>query len=127
MSENQAQEQAVVEVKLTRAEKLVKRAALLAKRIETDTAEYANLKHEVENLAAIDSIAEGTELIIKLGRKFADKDTTREVLATVVGVKENEDGSKQFKVAYGSGFDADVAVVDTSKVVRLVQAEAAAE
>lgn len=126
MSENQAQEQAV-EVKLTRAEKLVKRAALLAKRIETDTAEYANLKHEVENLAAIDSITEGTELVIKLGRKFADKDTTREVLATVVGVKENEDGSKQFKVAYGSGFDADVAVVDTSKVVRLVQAEAAAE
>jgi hypothetical protein len=34
----------------------------------------------------------------------------------VIGVKEEEDGTKLYKVTYGSGFDADVTVVKAGKL-----------
>ena len=34
----------------------------------------------------------------------------------MIGVREEEDGSKTYKVTYGSGFDADIAVVKGNKL-----------
>lgn len=103
--------------KLTRAEKLVKRATQLADLIAKNTAEYNDIKAELDNAEKLSSVAEGSVVKIKLGRKFADKDTTRIVEATVVGVREDENTGKQYKVSYGSGFDAEVAVVNSAQIV----------
>lgn len=102
---------AVETVKLSREEKLVAKLNTLAARINKDTESYNEIKAELDNLAAHAAIDVGSAVVIKLGRKFADKDTTRFELGTVIGVKEEEDGSKLYKVSYGVGFDADIAVV----------------
>lgn len=99
------------EVKLTREQKLVAKLNVLAGRINKDTESYNEIKAELDNIAALAAIAVGSVVIVKLGRKFADKDTTRFEQGVVVGVKEEEDGSKLYKVQYGEGFDADIAVV----------------
>jgi len=117
---------AVETVKLTREQKLVAKLDLLKKRIEKDTADYNELAVELNNIAALAAIGEGSAVVVKLGRKFADKDTTRFEYGTVIGVKEEEDGSKLYKVSYGSGFDADIAVV-TGAALSLPAAEAAPE
>lgn len=103
--------QAAPAVVLTREEKLRAKYATLVARIEKDTASAQEVAAEINSIAALAAIGVGSAVIVKLGRKFADKDTTRFEAATVIGVKEEEDGSKLFKVSYGSGFDADVAVV----------------
>lgn len=99
------------EVKLTREQKLVAKLNVLAGRINKDTESYNEIKAELDNIAALAAIAVGSVVIVKLGRKFSDKDTTRFEHGVVVGVKEEEDGSKLYKVQYGAGFDADIAVV----------------
>lgn len=103
--------------KLTRAEKLAKRAEFLRDRIESDKIEYNGIANELNNAAALAALKEGDAIQLKLGRKFADKDTTRIVDATIIGSRTEEDGSKQFKVQYGSGFDADVAVVGAGQII----------
>ena len=102
---------AVETVKLTREEKLVAKLNQLAARINADTEKYNEVKAELDNIAALAAIGQGSEVVVKLGRKFADKDTTRYVNGVVIGVKEEDDGSKLYKVSYGKGFDADIAVV----------------
>ena len=102
---------AVETVKLTREEKLVAKLNQLAARINADTEKYNEVKAELDNIAALAAIGQGSAVVVKLGRKFADKDTTRYVNGVVIGVKEEDDGSKLYKVSYGTGFDADIAVV----------------
>ncbi len=109
--------QVVETKKLSRAEKLAARAEVLAKRIASDTEAYNEITAELDNAAKLSSVAEGSVVSVKLGRKFADKDTTRVVQATVLGVREDEDGAKQYKVTYGSGFEADVVVVGAASIV----------
>ena len=103
-------------VKLTRAEKLAARQAFLYNRIQADTAEYHSVTSEINNAAALASVTIGSVVQIKLGRKFADKDTTRIVEATVVAAREVE-GDVQYKVSYGEGFDAETAVIEPGKIV----------
>ncbi len=104
--------------RLTRMEKLLARAQVLAKRIEADTTAYNAIKAEIDGAEALKNVAEGSVISVKFGRRFsAEKDTTRVVTATVIGVREDEDGAKQYKVTYGSGFDAEVAVVGSSSIV----------
>lgn len=103
--------------KQTRAEKLTARAEVLRKRIESDTAAFNAIVAELESAARLANLSIGAAVRIKLGRKFADKDTTRIVDAVVVGVKEEEDGAKQYKVQHGSGFDAEIAVVTAAQIV----------
>lgn len=112
-TENQA---AVPTAPKTREEKLRDKAAMLRARIEADTEKYHEVTNELNNITALASIREGAIVIVKLGRKFADKDTTRFEQATVVAVREEEDGSKQYKVQYGEGWDAEVAVVGASAI-----------
>lgn len=98
-------------VKLTREQKIAAKLDVLKKRIEKDTADFNELAAELNNIAALAAIGAGSAVIVKLGRKFADKDTTRYENGVVIGVKEEDDGSKLYKVSYGAGFDADIAVV----------------
>lgn len=98
-------------VTLTREQKLVAKIDTLKARITADTVKVNELVSEYNNIAALAAIGVGSSVLVKLGRKFADKDTTRFENAVVVGVKEEEDGSKLYKVSYGSGFDADLATV----------------
>lgn len=112
--------------KLSRAQKLVNRAALLADRIEKDTAEYNEVANEINSAEALKTVAEGTVVQVKLGRRFsAEKDTTRIVEAVVVGVRTDEEGTTQFKVQYGSGFDAEQAVVNAGAIVGVAPTVAA--
>lgn len=119
MSENQTNtpettgtEGAAPEVKLTRREKLLNR-------YNKAFAKHAELSQELQELAseinAIDLLASvnvGHEVYITVGRK----EEAKEVKGVVIGVKEDEDGSKTYKVAYGSGFDSDIAVVAAGKI-----------
>lgn len=85
--------------------------ALSDKRKELDAkmGEIVAQVHALDNLA---SIAEGSTVIITVGKK----DAKSEVPGKVLAVRVNEDGTKDLKVAYGSGFDADIIVVPASKV-----------
>lgn len=107
---------AVETVKLTREEKLQAKYTSLIARINADTEKANEIVAELNSIAALASIAVGSAVVVKLGRKFADKDTTRFENGVVVGVKEEEDGTKLFKVQYGTGFDADIAVVGAAAI-----------
>lgn len=108
---DQSATQAAPAVSLTREQKLTAKYNTLIARIAKDSETANELAAEINNIAALAAITTGSTVIVKLGRKFSDKDTTRFESAVVIGVKEEEDGSKLYKVSYGSGFDADVAVV----------------
>ena len=117
MSENQTQAVESVEtVKLTREEKLQAKYNSLIARINSDTEKANEIAAELNSIAALASVGVGSSVVVKLGRKFADKDTTRFVPGVVIGVKEDEDGAKLFKVQYGEGFDADIAVVGAAAI-----------
>lgn len=112
MSEVTNEVQTEAKPKLTRAEKLIARSEVLRKRIEADTAEYNEVANELNNLAALANVAIGTKVVIKLGRA----ETARVLDAVVVGVKDEEDGSKKYKVQYGTGFDADLATITAGQI-----------
>ncbi len=100
----------------TREEKLRAKYDFLVARIIKDQEAVNEIAAELNNAAALAAVDVGSVVTVKLGRKFADKDTTRFEQATVVGVKVEEDGTKLYKVQYGTGFDADVAVVGASAI-----------
>lgn len=98
--------------KKTRREKLAEkynsafaRHAELAKQMQ----ELAEEINSIDALAAVDT---GTSVIVKIGRA----ETTQEVPGVVIGVREDEDGGKSYKVQYGIGFDADVTVVRGARI-----------
>ena len=112
MSETNNVVPVVEAVKLTREQKLRAKYDMLVARINKDTETAAEIAYEINSFAALAAIAVGTAVVVKLGRKFSEeKDTTRFVPGVVIGVKEDEDGSKLFKVQHGEGFDADIATV----------------
>lgn len=113
------------EVKPTRREKLLAQYnAALTKHSEL-TAKLAELVEEINSIDALAAVDVGHTVIISVGKG----DEAKEVEASVIGVREEEDGSKTYKVTYGSGFDADIAVVKGNKLKLpvAVAAEAAAE
>lgn len=130
-TQNQNTEQTAAEKtaapKLTRAEKIAKRVKFLFERITADTAEYNDLSNEINNAEALKNLAIGDVVQIKQGRKFADKDTTRIVEATIIGSQVQEDGSTLYKVSFGEGFNADVAVIGAGAIVSVGAAVTAAE
>lgn len=103
---------AAPEVKKTRLEKLTESYNKKRAQHEKLTAELTEIVAEVNAINALGSIAEGSKVVISIGKG----ETARDVEGTVIGVREDEDGAKQYKVAYGSGFDADVKVVGSSKL-----------
>lgn len=98
--------------KLTRRERLVARyEAGLAKfnALRESLQELADELNSIDALAAVDV---GSIVLVTIGRA----ETLKTVAGTVIGVREEEDGSKTYKVAYGSGFDSDIAVVKGNKL-----------
>ena len=118
-------EAAAPEVKLTRREKLLAQYnTAFAKHAEL-AAKLQELAAEIRSIDALAAVAVGSVVIVTVGRG----DASLEVEASVIGVREEEDGSKAYKVTYGSGFDADIAVVKGNKLKLpvAVAAEASAE
>lgn len=105
---------AAPEVKLSRVEKLAAQIATIEKRIETDTAKVADLKQELETAQRLADVREGTLIIAKLGRA----ETVREVPATVLGKKEDDNGVR-YKIEFGDGFDKDVTVIQPAQIVAI--------
>ena len=112
----QTQESNEAAVVLTREQKLKAKYDMLVKRIAADTEKANEIASELNSAAALSAVDAGSAIIVKLGRKFADKDTTRLVEAIVVAVKVEEDGTKLYKVQYGAGFDAEIAVVGAASI-----------
>ena len=112
----QTQESNEAAVVLTREQKLQAKYEALVKRIAADTEKANEIAAELNSAAALAAVDAGSAVIVKLGRKFADKDTTRFVEAVVVAVKVEEDGTKLYKVQYGAGFDAEIAVVGAASI-----------
>ena len=113
------------EVKLTRREKLLAQYnTAFAKHAEL-AAKMQELAAEINSIDALSAVTVGSVVVVTVGRG----DEAKEVEATVIGVREEEDGSKTYKVTYGSGFDADIAVVKGNKLKLpvAVVAEASAE
>jgi PHP family Zn ribbon phosphoesterase len=103
-------------VTLTREQKLQAKYEALIKRIAADTEKANEIVAELNSAAALAAVDVDSEVIVKLGRKFKDNDTTRYVNAVVKGVKVEEDGTKLYKVQYGVGFDAEIAVVGAAAI-----------
>lgn len=102
--------------KLTVEEKI----AALEARILADTAKVAELRENGDPDARLVGVVAGSVVVVKLGRKFSEeKDTTRYVQAVVVAVKEDED-TKLYKVQFGEGWDAEVAVVRGGSITEVV-------
>ena len=113
MNTNTAETAAAPEaVKLTRREKLLAQYnAAFAKHAEL-AAKLSELASEINSIDALAAVHVGSVVIVTVGRG----DDAKEVDASVIGVREEEDGSKTYKVTYGSGFDADIAVVKGNKL-----------
>lgn len=109
------------EVKLTPREKLCAKYEKLVLKAQEIAADINEIVQSIKDIDAIASIAVGTAVIITTGKG----ETLAEVEAVVVGVKEDEDGSKVYKVQYGVGFDADIAVVKQGKIKLPPTSEAA--
>lgn len=117
-------ESVVAAVKLTRTQKLQAKVELLTKRIAADTETLAEASAELNGVTALAAVTIGSEVVVKIGRKFADRDTTRFVPGVVLGVKEDEEsGAKSYKVQYGDGFDAEITVVGAAALSLPAQAE----
>ena len=98
--------------KPTRREKLLAQYnAAFAKHAEL-AAKLQELAAEINSIDALAAVHVGSVVIVTVGRG----DDAKEVDASVIGVREEEDGSKIYKVTYGSGFDADIAVVKGNKL-----------
>ena len=111
--------------KPTRREKLLAQYnAAFTKHAEL-AAKLSEIASEINSIDALAAVDVGSVVTVTVGRG----DDAKEVEASVIGVREEEDGSKTYKVTYGSGFDADIAVVKGNKLKLpvAVAAEAAAE
>ena len=96
--------------------KLTEQYNALVAKIAADTAKAKSILENIGKIDFIAGLSAGAAVVVKLGRKFADKDTTRYVDGTIMAKKEDEKGNVTFKVMIGSGFDADVAVVGAADV-----------
>ena len=100
------------EVKLSPREKLMAKYTKLREKAAEITEALSKVVLEINEMDALASISVGTNVIITMGKG----ETLAEVEAVVVGVKEDDDGTKVYKVQYGVGFDADIAVVKQGKI-----------
>ena len=112
-------------VKLTRREKLLAQYNTAFSKHAELAAKLQELAAEINSIDALAAVTVGSVVVVTVGRG----DEAKEVEASVIGVRDEDDGSKTYKVTYGSGFDADIAVVKGNKLKLpvAVAAEASAE
>lgn len=116
----QVQAESTVAPKLTRREQLLKRYNELAKRSEEITLQLQTISNEINQIDALENVTDNSVVTISVGKGEAAKD----VQAVVVGVRLEDDGTKSYKVAYGSGFDADIAVIKAWRIKGVAVANA---
>lgn len=100
------------ESKLTRREKLLAKYTKLAEKANAIAAELKEVHDEIIGIDALAAVDVGSAVVVSIGKG----DEAKDVDAVVVGVKLDDDGEKVFKVQYGTGFDADIAVVKQGKI-----------
>ncbi len=108
----QATETTPPEVKKTRLEKLTDSYNKKRASFDKLQAELTEIVAEITSIQALANVVAGTKVRLSIGKG----ETAQKVEGTVIAVRENEEGAKEYKVAYGSGFDADVKVVGASKL-----------
>ena len=109
---NSSETTSAPEVKLTRREKLLAQYNHAFTKHAELAVKLQELAAEINSIDALAAVTVGSVVVVTVGRG----DDAKEVEATVIGVREEEDGSKTYKVTYGSGFDADIAVVKGNKL-----------
>lgn len=116
------EENTAPEVVKTPREKLVDKYNALVERRKDIDLKLADIVAEVRGIDDAALLVEGAAVFVTLGKG----ETLREVAGSIIGKRVEEDGTSTFKVAYGAGFDADVAVVKAGKL-RLSKSEPVAE
>lgn len=101
---------------LTRDEKYAARIETLTKRIAADTESLAAISLERETAGKLTNVGVNSAIVAKLGRA----ETTRNVNARVVGVKEEESGARKFKILFGEGIDTDTVIIQESQIVEVL-------
>ena len=93
---------------------------ILSDKITAKKAQYVKLAAEIEKLEgqfrAVDLIASvkaGSVIVARIGRA----ETSKEVEASVLGVQTLESGDVRYKIFFGEGVDAEVAVIQTTQIV----------
>lgn len=109
MNENQT---TATEVKKPLRQRLSEKYAALYEKYEKIAAELQELAQEIGAIDALASIGEGSAVVVAIGKG----ETARSVNGVVLAVREEEDGTKLYKVQYGTGFDADITVVKAGKL-----------
>ena len=117
MSENQTTANetttaAAPEVKKPLRQRLSEKYAALYEKYEKIATELQELAQEIGAIDALASIGEGSAVVVAIGKG----ETARSVNGVVLAVREEEDGTKLYKVQYGTGFDADITVVKAGKL-----------
>lgn len=121
--ENTTEQTTPEQPKLSRREKLVQRYNANREKITALQKECDELASEVNAIDSLASVGVGSVIVFKRGKGEAAVDTN----GTVIGVREEEDGSKTYKATFGSGFDADVVVLKSKQIVAVQPAAAQAE
>lgn len=84
---------------------------LFAQRNSIDE-KLAKIVEEVNGIDRLEALTVGVRVIVKIGKG----ETSKDVEGEIIGEQVLEDGTKQFKVAYGSGMDADVTVKKATQI-----------
>ncbi len=108
--------------KLSRKERLTLLVATCEATLTKTQAKLAEAQAELSGIVLLENVAEGANLIVRVGRG----ENAKEVGAVVLGVKEEDDGVKKYRVQYGTGFDADLAVVTAGSIVSVISTDEAA-
>lgn len=103
---------AAPEVKKPLRQRLSEKYAALYEKYEKIATELQELAQEIGAIDALASIGEGSAVVVAIGKG----ETARSVNGVVLAVREEEDGTKLYKVQYGTGFDADITVVKAGKL-----------
>lgn len=106
--------------KLSRRERLVQKYERDTKRLQELQVSVQELYSEIKSIDDLANVDVGTAVLVTVGRA----ETTRQEAGVVLAVREDDDGTKLYKVQYGAGFDTDIAVVRASKIaIPAAQAE----
>lgn len=106
-------------VKLTYRERLVAQYNKKHEQATALNADLIKLTVEINSIDALAALVAGNAVLVNVGKG----DEAKDVPGIVVAVRDEDDGSKTYKVQYGSGFDATLAIVKSNKLT-LITAEA---
>ena len=99
-------------VVLLRREKLADAYTKARAKFDALSVQLKDIVDEINAIDALANIGEGSVVLLTIGKG----ETLTKVQGTVLAVRETEDGAKEYMVAYGQGFDADVKIVGASKL-----------